>query len=99
MHIRYQGFKLHRLWPRSKNQPAGWLVRLGNEPMLLSKQESGWQIEPCEQPFRYDLSGRVMAAPLDPDFHQLAMLIRYQVYPSRYQALQAAKGLIFEQGL
>jgi len=81
MHIRYQGFQLYRLWPRSKNQPAGW------------------QIEPCEQPFRYDLSGRVAAAPLDPDFHHLAMLIRSQVYPSRYQALEAAKGLIFEQGL
>jgi hypothetical protein len=27
------------------------------------------------------------------------MLIRSQVYPSRYQALEAAKGLIFEQGL
>lgn len=99
MHIRYQGFQLQRLWPRIKSQPAGWLVRLGNETMLLSRQGSGWQLKPCDQPLRYDLSGRVSAAPLDPDFHQLAMLIRSQVFPSRYQALQAVKGLIFEQGL
>lgn len=99
MTIRYQGFRLQRLWPRTKRDPAGWMLRLGGETMLLSRREQGWQIKPCDQPLCYQRNGWVQDGALDPDFHQLCMLIQGQAYPTRYQALQALRGLSWSQAL
>jgi len=71
------------------------MIRLERETLMLYRTEKGWQIKPCPQPFQFDLSGRVQEAPLDPDFHQLAPRIYSQAFPSRYQALQAARGLLW----
>jgi len=99
MHIRYQGFSLQRLWPREKYQPAGWMIRLGREAMLLSRKERGWAFSPCEQPLRYQACGRVQDGAIDLDFHHLCVLVQGQAYPTRYQALQALHGVAWSQNV
>ena len=94
MHIRYQGFQLYRLWRGKARECSGWMIRIGEEPLMLSRQQSSWMLQPVNTPWEYCPKGQIKAGPLDQDFNQLACLLHRQQFPSRYQALQALRGVL-----
>jgi len=97
MHIRYQGFQLYRLWRGKARECSGWLIRAGQEPLMLSRQKNSWTWQPVNTPWEYSVSGQIKAGYLDPDFNQLACLLYRQQFPSRYQALQALRGALISE--
>jgi hypothetical protein len=66
---------------------------------MLSRQPGGWTLQPFHTPWEYCSGGKIKAGHLDPDFNQLAALLRRQQFPSRYQALQALQGVLIAEAI